>query len=76
MNINIDEDSCGKQIMYYHAQILHKSHFRIFGRLANEYIVDMFSQNLKTRLAYICTNQKWFWEQDTELMGKHYVPNS
>ena len=75
-NINIDEDSCGKQIMYYRARILHEPRFRIFGRLANEYIVDMFSRNLETRLAYIRTNQKQLREQDAELMGEHYVPDS
>jgi hypothetical protein len=75
-NINIDEDSCGKQIMYYRARILHEPRFRIFGRLANEYIVDMFSRNLETRLAYIRSNQNRLRELDAELMDEPYVPDS
>ena len=76
VGVNIDEDSCGKQIMYYRARILHEPRFKIFGRLANEYIVDMFSRNLETRLAYIRSNQSRLREQDAELMGEPYVPDS
>ena len=76
VGVNIDEDSCGKQIMYYRARILHEPRFRIFGRLTNEYIVDMFSRNLETRLAYIRRNQNRLREQDAELMGEPYIPDS
>jgi hypothetical protein len=47
-----------RQIMYYDAHVLRKPCFCIFGCLTNEYLVDMFSRNLETRLNYICVNQK------------------
>ena len=55
-----DDDYGGstRQIMHYHARVLHEPRFQIFGRLTNEYLVDMFSRNLETRLNYIRINQK------------------
>ena len=38
---------------YYRARLLREPRFQFFGRLANEYIVDMFSRDLDTRLEYI-----------------------
>ena len=42
---------------HYRAQILREERFQIFGRLTNEYIVDMFSRDLECRLNYIRSNQ-------------------
>lgn len=69
-------DSCGKQIMYYRARILREPRFKIFGRLTNEYIVDMFSRNLETRLNFIRNNQKRLRQEDAELMGEVFVPDT
>lgn len=57
------------QLWHYRARILCKDRFRIFGRLTNEYVVDMFSRNLETRLNFIRTNQKCLRREDAELMG-------
>ena len=54
---NNGEDAITTQMWYYQARILREERFRIFGRLANEYIVDMFSRDLECRLNYIRTNQ-------------------
>jgi len=56
------------QIWYYRAHILCEEHFWIFRRLTNEYIVDMFSRDLKCRLNYIQTNQLHLWREDAALM--------
>ncbi|PPQ85813.1 hypothetical protein CVT24_002342 [Panaeolus cyanescens] len=41
------------QIWHYRARLLREDRFSILGRLANEYLVDMFSRNLESRLDYI-----------------------
>jgi hypothetical protein len=64
-----------RQIMYYHARILREPRFEIFGRLTNEYLVDMFSRNLETRLNYIRMNQKRLRQEDAALMGVTYIPD-
>ena len=46
------------QMWHYRYYLLHEERFQIFGCLTNEYLVDMFSCNLKTRLAYIRHNQE------------------
>ena len=38
------------QMWHYWLRLLHESRFMVFGRLANEYIIDMFSRDLETRL--------------------------
>jgi hypothetical protein len=45
------------QMWYYRARLLREPRFRMFGRLTNEYIVDMFTRDLECRLNYIRTNQ-------------------
>ena len=75
-NVEIQAVGCGRQIMFYHARILREPRFRIFGKLTNEYTVDMLTQNLETRLNYIRTNQKRVMEEDAELMGEAFVPES
>jgi hypothetical protein len=62
--------------MFYCARLLCKKRFRIFGKLTNEYAVNMLSRNLETRLNYIHANQKRLREEDAELMGKILVPDS
>ncbi|CDO69901.1 hypothetical protein BN946_scf184884.g60 [Trametes cinnabarina] len=57
------------QIWFYRARLLREERFSIFGRLTNEYVVDMFSRNLEARLHYIRTNQQRIRQQDAEQMG-------
>jgi hypothetical protein len=47
---------------------------RIFGRLANEYVVDMWSRHLEMCLNYIRDNLQDVAREDAELMGRDYVP--
>lgn len=74
--VEIPALGCGRQIMFYRARILRESRFRIFGKLTNEYAVDMLTRNLETRLNYIRTNQKRVMDEDAELMGEAFVPES
>jgi len=57
------------QMWYYRALLLREDRFKIFGRLTNEYLVDMFSRDLDTRLDYIRRNQLRIQEEDAVLMG-------
>jgi hypothetical protein len=75
-NITINADVCGRQIMFYRARILCEPCFRVFGKLTNQYAVDMWTRNLKTRLNYIRENQKRVMEEDVELMGETFIPES
>jgi hypothetical protein len=64
------------QMWYYRLLILHNPRFRIFGRLTNEFLVDMFARSLDCRLNYIHTNMKRIQREDAELMGEDSVtPN-
>jgi Helitron helicase-like domain at N-terminus len=74
--LEIRAEGCGKQIMFYRARLLCEQRFRIFGKLTNEYAVDMLSRNLETRLNYIRANQKRLREEDAELMGEAFIPDS
>jgi hypothetical protein len=58
------------QMWHYRARLLRETRFRIFGRLANECIVDMFSRDLESRLAYIRTNQLRLRQNDAALMAE------
>jgi len=71
-----DVDGATRQIMHYWARILREPRFQIFGRLTNEYVVDMFSRNLETRLNYIRANQKRLREEDAALMGETYISDN
>jgi hypothetical protein len=72
------------QMWHYRARLLREPRFQIFGRLTNEYIVDMFSRDLESRLAYIRSNQERIRREDATLMGLHgaeateniYLPSS
>ena len=66
---HIDADVTTTQMWYYRSRILRDHRFQLFGRLANEYIVDMFSRNLETRLHYIRMNQQRLRMEDAMLMG-------
>src|SRR5882762_10354469 len=70
-----DVDGATRQIMHYRSRVLREPRFQIFGHLTNEYLVDMFSRNLETRLNYIRMNQKRLWQEDASLMGVPYVPD-
>src|SRR5882762_397196 len=65
---------CDK-IMHYRGRVLCESRFQIFGRLTNEYLLDMFGCNLDTQLNYICINQKHLRQEDASLMDVPYVPD-
>ena len=64
------------QMWFYRARLLREPRFQIFGRLANEYIVDMFSRDLDTRLDYIRRNQCRAMQEDAALMGETDLPPS
>lgn len=51
-------DAPTTQIWHYRARLLREERFCIFGRLTNEYVVDMFTRDLESRLHYIHSNQK------------------
>ncbi len=61
------------QIWHYRARLLREPRFSRFGRLANEYAVDMFSRNLESRLNYIRDNQQRLRREDAEHMGAEAV---
>src|SRR6201996_1391211 len=61
------------QMWHYRARLLREPRFQIFGRLANEYIVDMFSRDLESRLTYIRNNQQQVRQNDAALMGTEDV---
>ena len=73
-----DSDAPTTQIWHYRARLLRDPRFLIFGRLANEYIVDMFTRELDSRLHYIRSNQERLrtQEQDAALMGHEEVQDS
>jgi hypothetical protein len=63
-------------IWHVRQRLLREPRFRIFGRLANEYLVDMWSRAIEMRLAYIQTNVHRLARQDAEVMGREYVPEN
>ncbi|KIJ64991.1 hypothetical protein HYDPIDRAFT_27728 [Hydnomerulius pinastri MD-312] len=71
-----DVDHATTQIWHYRARLLREPRFQIFGRLVNEYVVDMFSRNLESRLNFIRDNQKRIRQEDAELMGEAEVEAS
>jgi len=72
-----DSEAATTQIWHYRARLLREPRFSVFGRLTNEYVVDMFSREIDTRLAYIRSNQTRLraQEQDAALMG-HEIQDS
>lgn len=72
----VQPDVAMSQMWHYRMRLLLEHRFRIFGRLTNEYIVDMFSRFLETRLQYIRTNQLRIRREDAELMGQPSVPDT
>lgn len=73
-----ESDAPTTQIWHYRAWLLREPRFSIFGRLTNEYVVDMFGRELDSRLNYICSNQERLrtQEQDTALMGHEELQES
>jgi hypothetical protein len=66
---NPESDLPTTQMWHYRARLLREPRFQIFGRLTNEYLVDMFSRDLESRLAYIRVNQQQLRQNDAALMG-------
>lgn len=64
-----DTDLQSTQMWYYRIRLLREKRFHVFGRLANEYIVDMWTRDLETRLYYFKLNAERRHLQDAELMG-------
>ncbi|TFY77073.1 hypothetical protein EWM64_g6940 [Hericium alpestre] len=60
------------QIWLYRGYFLREERFLRFGRLAQEYAVDMFSRVQESRLSYIYANQKRLRKEEAELMGDNY----
>jgi len=73
-----ESDTPTTQIWHYRARLLREPRFSIFGRLTNEYVVDMFSRELDARLSYIRVNQERLrtQEQDSALMGHEELQDS
>lgn len=71
-----DSDPETTQIWHYRARLLREPRFSLFGRLTNEYVVDMFSRNLEARLKYIRDNQSRIQKEDAELMGTDAVTDN
>jgi hypothetical protein len=63
-------DAPTTQMWHYRARLLRDDRFRIFGRLTNEYVVDMFSRDLESRLAYIRANQQRLRREESALTGE------
>jgi hypothetical protein len=62
-------------IWHVRQRVLRENRFHIFGRLTNEYLVDMWSRALEMRLSYIHANIQRIAREDAELMGREYVPD-
>ena len=71
-----DPETVTTQMWHYRARLLRDHRFHIFGRLTNEYLVDMFSRNLESRLHYIKMNQDRIRVEDAILMGTPDIPQS
>jgi len=71
-------DAPTTQIWWYRARLLREPRFRIFGRLTNEYVVDMFTRELECRLRYIRSNQSRLrsLEYDAALMAEDTIEES
>jgi len=71
-------DAPTTQIWHYRARPLREPRFQIFGRLTNEYVVDMFTHELECWLWYIRSNQNRLrtLESDATLMGEDAVEES
>lgn len=69
-------DAPTTQMWFYRARLLREHRFAIFGRLTNEYIIDMFTRDLESRLAYIRNNQMRIRAEDAALMGVDEVDAS
>lgn len=76
---NVGEDGgdvTTTQLWHYRVHLLREKRFRYFGRLTNEYLVDMFSRNLDCRLSFIRQNQNRVRQEDAVLMGEQNVPDT
>lgn len=71
----LDNDSTSL-IWHVRQRLLREDRFAIFGRLTNEYIVDMWSRALECRLNFIRANLMRIAKADAELMGQEFVPDT
>ncbi|KIJ29565.1 hypothetical protein M422DRAFT_269005 [Sphaerobolus stellatus SS14] len=69
-------DSTVTQIWHYRSHLLREQIFKIFRRLANEYMVDMWTREVNCRLADIRINRIRIRQEDAELMGVVKVETS
>ena len=65
------EDSVqSSQIWHYRITLLREERFSLYGRLANEYLVDMWTREIESRLHYARMNKERRLQEDQELMGQ------
>jgi hypothetical protein len=62
-------------IWHVRQRVLRENRFQIFGRLTNEYLVDMWSRALELRMNYLNQNIQRIAREDAELMGREYIPD-
>ncbi|THV06152.1 hypothetical protein K435DRAFT_22473, partial [Dendrothele bispora CBS 962.96] len=70
-----ENDVTSSQIWYYRIRLLCDKRFSIFGRLTNEYLVDIFTRSIESRLQYIRSNQDRVRARDAALMGAEVLPD-
>lgn len=72
---NTDFNAPTTQIWWYRGRLLREPRFRIFGRLTNEYVIDMFTRELECWLRYIRSNQVRLWssEHNAALMAEFTI---
>jgi hypothetical protein len=75
IDTNLPRDDA-PQMWHYRALLLREPRFRIFGRLTNEFVVDMFSRNLELRLKYIRQNKNRLRAEESALMGSEDISDS
>jgi hypothetical protein len=77
LDLAINEERTTDTLMWHTRQrILREERMKIFGRLTNEYLVDMWSRCIELRINYIKQNLERLARQDAELMGREYIPES
>ncbi|EAU89526.2 ATP-dependent DNA helicase PIF1 [Coprinopsis cinerea okayama7 len=77
LNGDIDREATTTQMWHYRARLLREERFSIFGRLTCEYLVDMHTRDLESRLAFIQRSlEDRRTREDAQLMGEEEVePN-
>lgn len=73
---DVVDDAGSDQLWHYRLRLLHDPRFEIFGQLTNEYLCDMFTRNIETRLSFIRKSQMDNHRRDADLMGTESVPET